>query len=637
MIHDIPQQDAESKADASSIAFVELQKRLDAALRERDETLRQRDELSRQLAAVGQSVPELSLQLDEARKQLASVRRARDAAQAHTQEIADKLTITTDQVGDLQLQLESAEKERDSACERLGDFTRERDELHHAVLDLAEQRAAAIREQQFNAEALVDVQKQLVRISKERDTARAIAGQEAQELIDLDAKLKTLAEEAAIHADETFRIGTFKQTIQRLEAEVARLEPAQREADSLREQLAEAERNRGAAVGAISSAQKQVEFIIRDRDRVRANAAAEKVAMESQVAALQARIVSLQNTIAVLRSESTADAIVFEAQVAALHSQLMSIEEAAADSPEEQIDAPEVAARFREQRARVIELVARLDGAQKRNRELAAQLAEVRAFEVIHPSPAGNILITEQYAGDTADSEAADQPPHGIIDDDLSTMRSLFQQFQTHPDQPEFLQNLCIRTMTLAEHARLAGFQAVASFSDALIECMQWIYRTPSHIGVDSLGSLAQSLDLLCFCSEVGALPRLRDSSNSVVYAVDEDGDNCECISAALSRFVDRTRYALRPSLALDELARTECDLILLDVNLPEMGGFELCRQIRTLEHHLHTPIIFLSDANSDEIQTEATESGGDDFLLKPFDLHELVVRSMTQLVRNQL
>lgn len=629
---EIPQHEVESTADAGSIAFIELQNRLEAALREREELIRQRDELSRQLAALNHTVPELSAQLDECRRQLTSVRRARDAAQAHANEISCRLSTAEDRVGDLESQLESVQQERDDACSRAEEFTKERDDLHRAVLDLAEQRATVVREQQMHITALADAQNQLVRISRERDAARATADEEAQAIAELHTRLKTLMDEAAAQADSAAEADALKQTVRNLETEVARLQVRANETAGLAEQVAEAERNRSAAIGAIAAAQRQVEMISRDRDRIRAESAEEKAVLEAQVAALQARIVSLQNTVTLVRTEASEEAVVLEAQVAALHAQLTSIEEATADSPGEHLDAPEVAERIRQQRAELIDLVSHLETAQRKNRELASKLAEVRApgFAPASASVAPRLELV-------VFAPVTEPLPNEMLAGELSVMSAAFGEFQANSDRLDLLQRLYVQAMTFAERVRAMNLQAAASLVTAVAECLQWLHRTPNRINADVLDSIAKSFDLLALSAEAGVLDRLKDPAECVVYAVDDDEDNCECISAALSRHFARTKYSLRPSAALTELARGEYDLILLDVNLPEMGGFELCRHIRTLEQHTGTPVIFLSGMGSAETRRDAAESGGDDFIHKPFDLHELSVRALTQVIRGQL
>ena len=78
-------------------------------------------------------------------------------------------------------------------------------------------------------------------------------------------------------------------------------------------------------------------------------------------------------------------------------------------------------------------------------------------------------------------------------------------------------------------------------------------------------------------------------------------------------------------------------DLIVLDVMLPEMDGFELCRQIRKSSTLARTPVLFLT-ARSDEVdRVLGLEIGGDDYMTKPFSPRELVARVKAHLRREEL
>lgn len=83
---------------------------------------------------------------------------------------------------------------------------------------------------------------------------------------------------------------------------------------------------------------------------------------------------------------------------------------------------------------------------------------------------------------------------------------------------------------------------------------------------------------------------------------------------------------------ALETINREAIDLALLDVMLPDMDGFELCRQIR-LEHNF--PIIMLTAKTSDADKITGLTIGADDYLTKPFNPMELVARVKAQLRRS--
>ncbi len=81
------------------------------------------------------------------------------------------------------------------------------------------------------------------------------------------------------------------------------------------------------------------------------------------------------------------------------------------------------------------------------------------------------------------------------------------------------------------------------------------------------------------------------------------------------------------------ELLSINPDIILLDINMPEMDGLELCRHIRS---HISCPIIFLTARVTEQDIIEGLSAGGDDYITKPFSMDELLARISAHLRREQ-
>ena len=73
-------------------------------------------------------------------------------------------------------------------------------------------------------------------------------------------------------------------------------------------------------------------------------------------------------------------------------------------------------------------------------------------------------------------------------------------------------------------------------------------------------------------------------------------------------------------------------NLIILDVNLPDIDGYNVCQRIRSFSS---CPIIFLTAKSEDEEKIKGLEVGGDDYVTKPFNIKELVLRAKSQLRRS--
>jgi two-component system OmpR family response regulator len=84
---------------------------------------------------------------------------------------------------------------------------------------------------------------------------------------------------------------------------------------------------------------------------------------------------------------------------------------------------------------------------------------------------------------------------------------------------------------------------------------------------------------------------------------------------------------------ALEAAASGRPDLIVLDVMLPDLDGFEVCRRLRT--EQIRTPVLFLTARDATEDKVRGLTLGGDDYLVKPFSLDELVARVHALLRRS--
>ena len=108
-----------------------------------------------------------------------------------------------------------------------------------------------------------------------------------------------------------------------------------------------------------------------------------------------------------------------------------------------------------------------------------------------------------------------------------------------------------------------------------------------------------------------------------------------------LSRMLTDNGYKVRPvpngKLALDAVAAAPPDIILLDVRMPEMDGFEVCKKLKEKEETVDIPVIFISALQEMEDKIHGFEAGGVDYITKPFQQEEVLIRLSTHLtIRNQ-
>jgi two-component system, OmpR family, response regulator len=115
---------------------------------------------------------------------------------------------------------------------------------------------------------------------------------------------------------------------------------------------------------------------------------------------------------------------------------------------------------------------------------------------------------------------------------------------------------------------------------------------------------------------------------------VDDEDNLRSMLSAALRHHGFTITEAADGRAALEAVSRAQPDLVILDVMLPHLDGFEVCRRLRNDGNH--TPVLFLTARDGTEDKVRGLTLGGDDYLQKPFSLDELVARTQAVLRRTR-
>ena len=113
---------------------------------------------------------------------------------------------------------------------------------------------------------------------------------------------------------------------------------------------------------------------------------------------------------------------------------------------------------------------------------------------------------------------------------------------------------------------------------------------------------------------------------------VDDEDNLRSMLAAALQHHGFSVTTASNGRQALDAIPKDRPDLVLLDVMMPDLDGFEVCRRLRTDGDR--TPVLFLTARDSTEDKVRGLTLGGDDYLQKPFSLDELIARAQAVLRR---
>ncbi|AFY80999.1 response regulator [Oscillatoria acuminata] len=126
------------------------------------------------------------------------------------------------------------------------------------------------------------------------------------------------------------------------------------------------------------------------------------------------------------------------------------------------------------------------------------------------------------------------------------------------------------------------------------------------------------------------------DWSKTDILIVDDTPDNLRVLSAVLEQQGGAVRKALNGVVALNSCEKQLPDLILLDIRMPEMDGYEVCRCLKSNPQTADIPVIFISALDSTFDKVQAFQEGGADYITKPFQSAEVMARIAYQLTIQQ-
>jgi two-component system sensor histidine kinase/response regulator len=122
---------------------------------------------------------------------------------------------------------------------------------------------------------------------------------------------------------------------------------------------------------------------------------------------------------------------------------------------------------------------------------------------------------------------------------------------------------------------------------------------------------------------------------NIDILIVDDDIFTGKMLEGYLSKHNLKTYWASGGIEALEVLGRSVVELIILDVEMPEMDGYEVCKKIKSMASHQHVPVIFLSGRNEEQDQLKGINHGAIDYLTKPFQNQVLLSKIQRLLEHN--
>jgi CheY-like chemotaxis protein len=159
----------------------------------------------------------------------------------------------------------------------------------------------------------------------------------------------------------------------------------------------------------------------------------------------------------------------------------------------------------------------------------------------------------------------------------------------------------------------------------------------PSLATPSILQTIAEAADCLGLLLRSAEASSTEPAPKAKVLAVDDDTVCNHVIGSTLKRANLDITSVEDPLEGLRLLEANHFDLVLLDIDMPKMTGFEVCEKLRRLPHYKTTPVIFVTAHSNFENRTKGVLSGGNYFIAKPIDPSELALKVTIHLFKAQV
>ena len=245
--------------------------------------------------------------------------------------------------------------------------------------------------------------------------------------------------------------------------------------------------------------------------------------------------------------------------------------------------------------------------------------------------------LTRAPAGETGSENAVLQTFLATAPRTLGLLWQLHHTLGSTTDRA--VQDDCLRDLSLKVHAMtgaasLAGLQAIPQLGTLFEALLQEMAMSPVYRNASTLQTTNQAIDLLRVLIDKGRSADSTEPPAFNILVVDDEVLSRRAVAAAMKRAKLPCICVRDSSLALQLLEDNPFDLVITDVAMPGMNGFELCTKLRDMPAHKNTPVVFITRLTDFENRARSVLSGGTDLIAKPIVLIELALKVLTLLIR---
>jgi PleD family two-component response regulator len=201
----------------------------------------------------------------------------------------------------------------------------------------------------------------------------------------------------------------------------------------------------------------------------------------------------------------------------------------------------------------------------------------------------------------------------------------------------EMLAKLLLRIASLTRKFDVPELKPAFEMCSALEALAKKFKENSKNATESALAVAASGLELLSDLCAAGVSPDLATSPELRFLVVDDEPLARRALTGALQMAFTRPAGAENGEMALALAEEKEFDLVFMDVCMPEMDGFTACAKLHQTIHNRATPVIFVTSYSDEKFRAQAAQSGGCDYVVKPFVFIEITVKALTFALRGRL
>ncbi|MDB6027514.1 MAG: response regulator receiver protein [Verrucomicrobiales bacterium] len=230
----------------------------------------------------------------------------------------------------------------------------------------------------------------------------------------------------------------------------------------------------------------------------------------------------------------------------------------------------------------------------------------------------------------------AEQTIPGMIEQARKCVQALGKTIDPAVRQTLLL-DLIKLTHGVTSRASVGGMATAAHVSSALEAFLNELGNRITELNPSTQHTISMAVDFIAGVCRTPDHTEAVASESFNILVVDDERFSRHAASHALNKAGLKPLVTSLPSVALQLAMENKLDLVVSDVDMPGLNGFELCKRIHTTPENHDTPVVFVTGLTDFESGVQAASSGGNDLIAKPFLPMELGLKALMLLHRQKL